>query len=89
MLRISETSTSVEIVILLLEGQVAHQSADIVRETVEKILAKDGQLILDLAGVTFADRGGIALLQDLQKRQVKLINGSPFLREQLKQTMAV
>ena len=89
MLRISETSTSVEIVILLLEGQVAHQSADIVRETVEKILAKDGQLILDLAGVTFADRGGIALLQDLQKRQVKLINGSPFLREQLKQTTAV
>ena len=89
MLRISETSTSVEIVILLLEGQVAHQSADIVRETVEKILAKDGQLILDLAGVTFADRGGIALLQDLQKRQVKLINGSPFLREQLKQTTTV
>ena len=89
MLRISETSTSFEIVILLLEGQVAHQSADIVRETVEKILAKGGQLILDLAGVTFADRRGIALLQDLQKRQVKLINGSPFLREQLKQTMAV
>lgn len=89
MLRISETSTSIDRVILLLEGQVGNHSTDIVWETVEKVLAQGRQLILDLAGVTFADRSGIALLRELQQRQVALINGSPFLREQLKDTTAV
>lgn len=84
MLRISETSNTEGYVILLLEGQVGSHSTDIVREATEKILDQRHQLTLDLSGVTFADRGGIALLWELQQRQVALINGSPFLKEQLK-----
>lgn len=89
MLRISEICASGESVTLLLEGQVTQQSTEVVSETAEKVLEAQSHLILDLTGVTFADRRGIALLQDLQKRQVKLINGSPYLKEQLKDTRTV
>ena len=85
MLRISENNPSFENVILLLEGQVVNSWVEIVRESCEQALAKNCQLILDCAGVTFADRQGIALFQILQRCQVKLINCSPFLKEQLKE----
>ena len=83
MLRISENNASIEIVILLLEGQVSNHGVEITREACDQVLSKDRQLILDVAGVTFADRNGVALLRELQQRQVKLINCSPFLKEQL------
>jgi anti-anti-sigma regulatory factor len=89
MLRISENNASIEIVILLLEGQVSNHWVEVTREACEQALGKGGQLILDLAGVTFADRAGTTLLRELQRRQVKLINCSPFLREQLKDTASV
>ena len=85
MLRISENNPSFENVILLLEGQVVNGWVDILKESCDQALAKNCQLILDCAGVTFADRQGIALFQILQKCQVKLINCSPFLKEQLKE----
>ncbi len=89
MLRISENNASPELVTLLLEGQVSQHWVEVTREVCEQALEKSEQLTLDLAGVTFADRSGVALLRELQRRQVKLINGSPFLREQLKDTASV
>jgi ABC-type transporter Mla MlaB component len=89
MLRISENNASIEIVILLLEGQVSNHWVEVTREACEQALGQGRQLILDLAGVTFADRAGTVLLRELQRRQVKLINCSPFLREQLKDTSSV
>jgi len=88
MLRISENNDSAEIVILLLEGQVSQHWVEVTREVCEQVLSPGTQLTLDLAGVTFADRAGVALLQELQQRHVKLINGSPFLREQLKEIVS-
>lgn len=85
MLRISENNPSFENVILLLEGQVVNGWVDILKKSCDQALAKNCQLILDCAGVTFVDRQGIALFQTLQKRQVQLINCSPFLKEQLKE----
>lgn len=89
MLRISENNASIETVILLLEGQISNHSVEITRESCEQVLRKGGQLILDMSGVSFADRAGIALLRKLQQQQVKLINCSPFLKEQLKDSMPV
>jgi ABC-type transporter Mla MlaB component len=88
MLRISENTASTKVVILLLEGQISQHWVEVTREVCEQALRKGGQLMLDLAGVTFADRAGVALLLELQQQQVKLINGSPFLREQLKETVS-
>ena len=83
MLRISENNASLETVILLLEGQVTNHGVELTRYACEQVLSKGEQLILDVAGVTFVDRTGVTLLHELQQRQVKLINCSPFLREQL------
>ena len=88
MLRISENNDSAEIVILLLEGQVSQHWVEVTREVCEQVLSQGTQLTLDLAGVTFADRAGVTLLQELQQRHVKLIKGSPFLREQLKEIVS-
>lgn len=89
MLRISNISTSPNGVTLLLEGHVGQQTTDIVREAVAVVLAQGQSLTLDLSGVLFADRSGLALLRELQQRQVTLLNSSPYLKEQLKDTAAV
>jgi anti-anti-sigma regulatory factor len=84
MLRITENRTATDTVLLLLEGQVARQWVKLAREVCGPLLAQHQQVILDLAGVTFADRSGIQFLQSLPQPQVRLRNCSPFLREQLK-----
>ncbi|HEX4948883.1 MAG TPA: STAS domain-containing protein [Blastocatellia bacterium] len=84
MLRISENNASLEQVILLLEGQVSNHSVELAREVCAQALGQGRQLILDMTGVTFADRAGVALLREMQQRRVELINCSPFLKEQLK-----
>jgi ABC-type transporter Mla MlaB component len=83
MLRISEDIASVETAILRLEGQLTKQWNELTREACEQALRVSEQLILDVAGVTFADHSGVALLRELQQRHVKITNCSPFLREQL------
>jgi ABC-type transporter Mla MlaB component len=56
-----------------------------VRRCCEEFLAKGRRLALDLANVSFVDRDGIVLLQELVGRRVALVNCSPFLVEQLKE----
>lgn len=84
MLRITENRTASDTVILLFEGQVANHLVNIAREVCAPLLAQNQQLILDLAGVTFADRNGIQFFQSLPQHQVRFTNCSPFLSEQLK-----
>ncbi len=86
MLRITENKDSSEIVSLRLEGQISNHGVEITREACEQMLKQGSQLRLDVAGVTFVDRAGVALLHELQRREVKVMNCSPFLREQLKVT---
>ncbi len=85
MLRITENRAASNTVILLLEGQVTNHWVEIAREVCAPLLAQTSHLILDLAGVTFADRNGIQFFQSLRQQQVELKNCSPFLAEQLKQ----
>jgi len=42
------------------------------------------QLTLDLAGTSFVDNNGVAFLQSLVARNVRLLNCSGFVTEQLK-----
>ena len=41
-------------------------------------------LILDLKDVSFIDRDGVALCNNLKSRRVTFLHGSPFVMEQLK-----
>jgi hypothetical protein len=86
MIRIVEESTMGNTVTLLVEGRIVDQCVGVLRISCERACENNGHLVLDLAGVSFADREGVQLLQELERRNVTLINCSPFLREQLKQT---
>jgi ABC-type transporter Mla MlaB component len=81
-----EESTADNTITLRLDGSLVNQWVAVLRTSCEQAFENDGNLTLDLAGVSFADLEGVQLLQQLERQQVKLINCSPFLREQLKQT---
>jgi ABC-type transporter Mla MlaB component len=88
MLKITDGQLSDQTATLHLEGEVLGPWVLELRRACEQWLADHHQLILDLAGVSFIDRDGIALFQELMNHQVRLINCSPFLTEQLKAVMS-
>lgn len=88
MLRISEIELNGDAATLRLEGHVGRTQVGEVKNTCEEHLSKGHRLTLDLADLLFADRAGIALLQELMRRGVALINCSPFLNEELNQAVS-
>ena len=86
MLRISEIQVSNEAAILRLEGEMSGNGVQEARRVIEEFLREKRRMTLDMTELLFADRAGIVLLQELNRRQVELINCSPFLAEQLKDT---
>lgn len=84
MLRIVEEQTISNSTILRLDGRIAGQWVEVLRSSCNQILQTYERVILDLAGVTFADHEGVQLLRQLSRQQVALVSCSPFLREQIK-----
>jgi anti-anti-sigma factor len=93
MLKISQLSGSDHEVILRVEGQVLGPWVDELRricaEAVSRNTAGTPQLVLDLAGVSFLDANGIALLRQLVTGRVSITNYSMFIAEQLKEVSDV
>jgi hypothetical protein len=58
-------------------------------EAVSRNTAGTPQLVLDLAGVSFLDANGIALLRQLVTGRVSITNYSMFIAEQLKEVSDV
>lgn len=85
MLRIVEENLTNDSMTLRLDGRLISQWVGLLRSSCEQAFHNDGRLILDLAGVSFADPEGVQLLRQLEQQQVTIVNCSPFLREQLKQ----
>ena len=71
-------------VTLLLEGKVIGDAVDEVNASCDQALAEGRRLTLDLAGISFIDRKGVALFHRLAARQVSMVNRSGFIAEQLK-----
>lgn len=71
-------------VTLLLEGKVIGDAVDEVNASCDQALAEGRRLTLDLAGISFIDRKGVALFHRLSARQVSVVNCSRFVAEQLK-----
>jgi ABC-type transporter Mla MlaB component len=69
---------------LLLEGQLIGEAVDELNSSCEQALANGRRLILDLAGVSFIDRKGVALFHRLATRNVSTVNCSGFAAELLK-----
>lgn len=84
MLRIVEENAVNESLTLRLDGRLVSQWIEVLRSSYEQASRQNLPLILDLAGVDFADHEGVQLLRQLEQQPVTLINCSPFLREQMK-----
>lgn len=71
-------------VTLQLAGRVIGPWVGELSRSCERVLRYGGTLSIDLGGVSFVDRHGVEFLRDLRGRQVALVNCSPFVTEQLK-----
>lgn len=93
MLKISGTTTEEQPMFLRLEGQVRGPWVEELRRACDRFLAENGHngtpLVLDLAGVSFIDADGRALVRELTSRRVLVTNCSPFVAEQLKEVTDV
>jgi ABC-type transporter Mla MlaB component len=87
MLKITDQNLSDASATLRLEGEVIGPWVMELRRSCEARLESGRRLILDLAGVSFIDRNGMALFRELMTHEVQFINCSPFLTEQLKAAM--
>ncbi len=84
MVRITVTDSSPHALTLLLEGQLIGEAVDELGVACERALAAGQVLTLDLAGVSFIDRKGVAFFHGLATRNVSIVNCSGFVAELLK-----
>jgi len=83
-LRISVLEGLDQAVTIRVEGQLRGPWVDELRRSCEQLLAKGGEVRLDLSDVSFIDLDGVALCRRLQDRKVGILHCSPFVAEQLK-----
>lgn len=83
MLRIHVSKTASETT-LCLEGRVIGPWVEELKQSCEGVLVTGTRLALDLADVLFVGREGLELFRTLMRSDVKLLNCSPFVSEQLK-----
>jgi hypothetical protein len=84
MLRIAAAAGPRNRATLTLEGRVIGPWTDELRRACQRVLLAGAELALDLHDVSFVERDGLALLQDLVERGVIIANCPAFVREQLK-----
>jgi len=84
MLKIVLGETSNKTAALFLEGRLIGPWVHELGRACEPILASGQPLSLDLGGVSFSGRDGVALLIELRDRGVPLLHCSAFVAEQLK-----
>jgi len=83
MVKISTVEGTGKVRTVRLEGRLVDMWVTEVRKYCDTVLSERRELILDLTNVSFADRPGIELLQQLQAKNVRLVNCSPFLAGQI------
>jgi RNA polymerase sigma-70 factor, ECF subfamily len=78
------TSQSNDRIELRIEGELTESTTHELEQLSRSYLGVECRLVLRLAGATFADRTGVALLRNLQKQGVMLTECSGFLSELLR-----
>ena len=84
MLRLTIVSQSAEEVVVQVDGWLAGENADLLEREGTRHLQEGKRLVLNLEGVKFIDRTGIALLQRWSGERLVLRGGSSFVRMLLK-----
>ena len=83
MVRLTVISQTKEEVMLKVEGWVSGADVALLEEEGTRLLGETQRLVLDLKGVRFIDREGIALLQRWSGERLVLRDASPFVRTRL------
>jgi len=89
MLKIKRVATSNRKVTLQLDGRVAGQWVELLRESGESVIKEGLLLTLDLENICFIDCEGLALIKGLIDRGVRPVNIPLFIVEQLRRCEAV
>jgi len=84
MLKIEAVRNGGRGVTLLLEGRLIGPWVEELRLACAQARRERMRVSLDLTGVSFVDRAGIALLRELADHDMPLTRCSPFVAEQLK-----
>jgi len=84
MLKITSVASAELETTLQLDGSVAGEWTELLRELAEAELAKGTRLTLDLKNVSFIDCAGIAVLKRLIRRGVNTVNPPLFVVEQIR-----
>ena len=84
MLKIETTRDAGGSVTLLLEGRLIGPWVEELRLACAQARRGPMKVTVDLGGVAFVDRAGIALLRELADHDTRLAGCSPFVAEQLK-----
>jgi hypothetical protein len=84
MLRISDNSSPAGQAVLRLEGRLSGPWVAEASRLCDQWQSPARSLTLDLRELVYLDRSGAELLVRLRKEGVHLVNGSPFVEEQLK-----
>jgi len=79
MLRVTQARKPDGRPVLVVEGRLAGPTLVDLSEAAAPFLENPASLTLDVTGVVFADKPGVALLLDLRSRKVALEGISPFL----------
>jgi ABC-type transporter Mla MlaB component len=88
MLKITRVARSNQEITLQLDGRVAGQWVDLLRESAESVLEEALRLTLDLKNICFIDCEGLALIKSLMGRGVQQVNAPLFVAEQLRKCEA-
>jgi len=83
MVRLTVISQTREEAALKVEGWVSGTDVGLLEEEGTRLLGESERLVLDLRGVRFIDREGLALLQRWSGERLVLRGASPFVHTRL------
>ena len=83
MLRLTRAAESPSHVTLRLEGRIVSDWVSVVKRECLTWLQEKRQVVLEVAEVTFIDRGGLEMLRRIISPQLQIINASALIEELL------
>lgn len=87
MLKITRAVLSTKEITLQLDGRVAGQWVELLRDSAESVLDQGLTLNVDLTNISFIDCAGIAVIKNLIERGAHHQNPPLFVAEQIKKCL--